>query len=142
MDVHVAHRREQQLAAAIVVRQRGVGVAVVIQQGGDFAVLDLQRFQLGAGADDHVAVDVKSGLQQHVVQIVVCRGDVHRFARLAGRFCCVSSIRDGAGSAKQRTGGGSGGDFAALAEKLPAAFILTHCLVLLLSRGGQEARRG
>ncbi|MNE38204.1 hypothetical protein D3C80_1320940 [compost metagenome] len=44
MDMHVAHRREHQLAACVVVRQRGVGVAFVIAQRDDFTVFDLQRF--------------------------------------------------------------------------------------------------
>ena len=127
MDVHIAHRREHQPAARVIVRQRGVRVTVVIAQGDNFSVLNLQRFQLGAGARRHAAVDVKPGLQQHVVQVVMFRGDVHRFAGLAGWFCGVGSIRDGAGRAKQRAGGDH---FAALADKLAAAFVFTHLIFL------------
>ncbi|MNS66867.1 hypothetical protein D3C72_1000970 [compost metagenome] len=129
MDVHVAHRREHQLASRIVMGQRAVGMAFVVTQGDDFAVLDLQGFKLGTGAGCHIAVDVKSGLQQHVVEVVMFRGDVHRFARLAGVLRCLSSIRDGAGRAKQRAGSDH---FAALADKLTAAFILFHRIFLLV----------
>ena len=125
VNVHVAHRREHQLAARIVVRQRYVGVALVIAQGDDLPVVNLQRFQLGAGARRHAAVNVKPGLQQHVVQIVMFRGDAHRFARLAGWLRGVSSIRDGPGGAKQRAGGDH---FAALANKFAAAFVFTHLI--------------
>ncbi len=87
MDVHVAHRRKHQLFTRVVVRQRGVGVALVIAQGDNFSVLDLQRFQLGAGARRHAAVEVEPGLQQHVVEVIVFCGDTYRFARLAGWLC-------------------------------------------------------
>ena len=127
MDVHVAHRREHQLFARIEVRQGRVGVAVVIAQGDDFPVFDLKRFQLGAGACRHAAVEVKPGFQQHVVEIVMFCGDVHRFTRLAGCLSRIGSIRDGTRGAKQRAGGNH---FTALANKLAAAFILTHLIFL------------
>ncbi|CZV10261.1 Uncharacterised protein [Enterobacter cloacae] len=127
VNVHIAHRREHQLAACVIVRQGGVRVTFVIPQGDNFPVFDLQRFQLGASARRNAAVDVKSGLQQHVVQVVVFSGDVHRFARLAGWFCGIGSIRDGAGRAKQRAGGDH---FAALADEFTAAFIFTHLIFL------------
>ena len=137
MNVHVAHRRKHQLFTRVVVRQGRVGVAAVIAQGDNFPVFDLQRFQLGAGARRHAAVDVKSGLQQHVVQVVVFSGDVHRFARLAGWFCGIGSIRDGTGRAKQRAGGHH---FAALADEFTAAFIFTH-LIFLQSQYGYRFLR-
>ncbi len=127
MDVHVAHRRKHQLFTRVEVRQGRVGMAVVIAQGDDLPVFDLQRFQLGAGTRRHAAVDVKPGLQQHVVEVIVFCGDVHQFTRLAGCLCGIRSIRDGTRDAKQRAGGNH---FAALADKLAAAFILTHLIFL------------
>ena len=137
MDVHVAHRREHQLFTRVIVRQRRVGVANVIAQGDDLAVFNLQRFQLGASARRHAAVESKPGFEQHVVQIVMLRGDVHRFTGLAGGLCGIRSIRDGAGGTKQRAGGDH---FAALADKFAAAFIIIH-LIFLHSQYGYRFPR-
>ena len=127
VDVHVAHRREHQLAARVIVRQRGVGMDFIVAQGDDLPVVNLQRFQLGAGACRHAAVNVKPGFEQHVVEVVMFCGDAHRFAGLAGWLCGIRSIRDGAGGAKQRAGGDH---FATLANKLAAAFVFTHLIFL------------
>ena len=125
--MHVAHCRKHQLAARVIVRQRGDRVAFVVAQGDDLAVFDFQHFQLGAGARRHASVEVEPRLQQHVVEVVMLCGDAHRFAGLAGWLCGIRSIRDGAGGAKQRAGGDH---FAALANEFTAAFVLTHLIFL------------
>lgn len=47
VNMHVAHRRQHQLTACIIVWQRGIGMAFVITQGDNFAVINFECFQLG-----------------------------------------------------------------------------------------------
>lgn len=78
MDVHVAERRQQQLALRLIAGHAGGQGGVGGVNGGDLAVFDLQCVQRGAGADHRFAVVFKAVFQPHLTQAVVAIGQGHR----------------------------------------------------------------
>ena len=112
VDMHVAGGRQHQLAARVVVRQRGVRVIFVIAQGHDFAVLNFHGLLRGASMHDDRALVLKARFKQHVIQIVMAVGNVHGSLRLADGSTGSGRIGHRCGRAKQR---GGGDHFAAIA---------------------------
>ena len=83
MNMHVAGGGQHQLTASVIVRQRGVRMQLVLAQGDNFAVLNLHGLARRAGLHRHAIFVVKTGFQQHVIEIVMRVSDFHGVVRFA-----------------------------------------------------------
>ena len=81
--MHVAGGGQHQLTACVIVRQRGLRMLLVLAQGNNFAVLNLYGLVRRAGLHRHTVFVVKTGFQQHVIEIVMRVSDFHGVVRFA-----------------------------------------------------------
>ena len=83
MNMHVAGGGQHQLIASVIVRQRGIRVLLILAQRDNFAVLNLHGLARRAGLHRHAIFVVKTGFQQHVIEIVMRVSDFHGVVRFA-----------------------------------------------------------
>ena len=83
MNMHVAGGGQHQLTASVIVRQRGVRMLLVLAQGNNFTVLNFHSLARRAGLHRHAIFVVKTGFQQHVIEIVMRVSDFHGVVRFA-----------------------------------------------------------
>ncbi|MNZ84297.1 hypothetical protein D3C78_1030480 [compost metagenome] len=131
MDMHVAKRRQQQLALRLIARYPGGRRCFFRVNCGNFSVFDFKLVQRGAGADHRLAIVLKTVFQSNAAQPVVAVGQGHGCALW---YTCAARWRGGLRHAPRQTNDcAGGGELAGLAEESSAALLLVFFHVQFLN---------